>query len=30
MAEKKIICITCPQGCIITVEGDAASGRIDS
>lgn len=28
--EKKIICITCPQGCLITVKGDAEAGTIDS
>ena len=28
--EKKIICITCPQGCLITVKGDAEKGTIES
>lgn len=28
--EKKIICIICPQGCNITVKGDAEKGTIDS
>lgn len=28
--EKKIICITCPQGCMITVKGDAEKGTIES
>ena len=28
--EKKIVCITCPQGCLITVRGDAAEGKIES
>lgn len=28
--EKKIICITCPQGCLITVKGDAEKGEITS
>lgn len=28
--EKKIICITCPQGCTITVKGDAEKGTIES
>lgn len=28
--EKKIICITCPKGCVITVNGDAEKGTIDS
>ena len=30
MTEQKIICITCPQGCVITVRGDKESGKIDS
>ena len=28
--EKKIICITCPQGCLITVKGDAEKKTIES
>ena len=28
--EKKIICIICPQGCNITVKGDAEKGEIES
>lgn len=28
--EKKIICIICPQGCTITVKGDAEKGTIES
>ena len=28
--EKKIICIICPQGCNITVKGDAEKGTIES
>lgn len=28
--EKKIICIICPQGCNITVKGDAEKGIIES
>ena len=28
--EKKIICIICPQGCNITVKGDADKGEIES
>ena len=28
--EKKIICITCPQGCLITVKGDPQKGTVDS
>ena len=28
--EKKIICITCPQGCLITVRGDAEKGVVES
>jgi CxxC motif-containing protein len=28
--EKKIICITCPKGCIVTVNGDPEKGTIDS
>lgn len=28
--EKKIICIICPQGCNITVKGDADKGTIES
>ena len=27
---KDIICITCPQGCIIKVSGDPAQGTIES
>jgi CxxC motif-containing protein len=30
MVTKDIICITCPQGCIIKVTGDAAKGEITS
>lgn len=30
MVTKDIICITCPQGCIITVSGDPAKGEIAS
>ena len=30
ITEKKIICITCPQGCVITVRGDAENGQIES
>lgn len=28
--EKKIICITCPRGCVVTVKGDPAQNKIDS
>ena len=28
--EKQIICITCPQGCLVTVRGDDRTGEIDS
>ncbi|MBQ3639347.1 MAG: DUF1667 domain-containing protein, partial [Clostridia bacterium] len=28
--EKKVICIVCPQGCTITVKGDAEKGTIES
>ena len=28
--EKKIICIICPQGCTITVKGDAEKGTIET
>ena len=28
--EKKVICIICPQGCNITVKGDAEKGTIES
>ena len=28
--EKKVICIICPQGCTITVKGDAEKGTIES
>lgn len=28
--EKKIICITCPKGCTITVKGEPTQGKIDS
>lgn len=28
--EKTIVCITCPQGCRITVRGDEKSGAINS
>ena len=27
--EKQIVCITCPQGCLITVCGDDMTGEID-
>ena len=30
MITKDIICITCPQGCIIKVSGDPAKGEIAS
>ena len=30
MTEKQIICITCPQGCQITVRGDEKTGEIAS
>ena len=30
MVTKEIICITCPQGCIVTVSGDPAKGEIAS
>ena len=30
ISEKKIICITCPQGCMITVKGDKETGTIES
>ena len=30
MVEKQIICITCPQGCVITVKGDPESGTIET
>ncbi len=30
MVTKDIICITCPQGCIVKVTGDAAKGEITS
>ena len=30
ISEKKIICITCPQGCTITVKGDKEKGTIES
>ncbi|MBQ8339880.1 MAG: DUF1667 domain-containing protein [Clostridia bacterium] len=30
MVTKDIICITCPQGCIIKVSGDPAKGEIAS
>ena len=30
MVTKDIICITCPQGCIITVSGDPTKGEIAS
>ena len=28
--EKQIVCITCPQGCLITVLGDDMTGEIES
>ena len=28
--EKQIVCITCPQGCLITVCGDDMTGEIES
>ena len=28
--EKKIVCIVCPQGCTITVQGDADRGIVES
>ena len=28
--EKKIICITCPRGCVVTVNGDPALKKVDS
>ena len=28
--EKQIICITCPQGCLVTVRGDDLTGEIES
>ena len=28
--EKQIVCITCPQGCLITVRGDDKTGVIES
>lgn len=28
--KKSIICITCPQGCVITINGDPQKGTIES